>query len=216
MTYTAMPAANWKDYTSYILAWVLFAVPIMATVIQSLPWDFTTVKTLSESAEDWLTAAAATFVVLYLIHRRRTVASTDGESDDPHIFEFFAIICAYIAAVMLPDRQTSSYWAILLLSTASVGLSTTRAYTWTMFKESIGDRSAKLVAFVFGGGSAFAIVGLVIASKMLLFGLPYGQWSAMVGLIGLFFVTVSLLSVFLRVTIWRRHRPSDSDNDKAR
>ena len=195
-----------KDLVCYLFAWVLFAVPIMATVIQNINSNLRLIKSLSDAAGDWLTAAAATFVVLFVLYRRRNASVTEDWPNNEHIFEIFAITCAYISVVLLPDRQSSSYWAILLLSTISIVLATTHIFTWSMFEASVGTAMARISAAILSLGFMLAIGGLGVASIARIFGLPYHLIAGATGLVGVLLICIWLPVLVVNATGWRSFR----------
>ena len=195
-----------KDFVCYLFAWVLFAVPIMATLIQNIGCNFRLINSLADAAGDWLTAAAATFVVLFVLYRRRNASVTEDWPNNEHIFEIFAITCAYISAVLLPDRQSSSYWAILLLSTSSIVLAATHFFTWSMFKASVGTTMAWISAVILGLGFILAIAGLGVASMARIFGLPYHLIAGATGLVGILLICVWLPVLVVSAIGWRSFR----------
>ena len=207
-------AVTWKDQASYLLAALLLAVPILTTVFEPSIGNREPFASLSAAVGDWLTAAAATFLVLLLIYRRRSALVTQGGPENEHAFETLAVFSAYFAAMLLPDRQDSSYWAMLLLSATSVGLAASHIYTWSVLEESVGTGTATFAATIFAAGCLLAIGGLALASIARSFGYPYNLCAGAVGLIGvlLSFVCVPVLIMVSRAWRYfmeRRRRPSE-------
>ena len=203
MSNTKNTAATKRDYVSYLLAWFLLAVPLAVTFLMPISESTNLFQISFQKSGDWLTSAAATFVFLYFIARRRNSIAASDQPGNEYLLELLAVFCVYISAIMLPDEKGISYLAMVFLSTTSVVLASSHIYTWNMFKASVGSRAAGVTAAVLGIGFIFAVGGLLLVWAYCACS-PIGcQIFSGIGLLGVFTICLCLLAIVIMAIPWR-------------